>query len=229
MRILSPIILCALTRCTVLPGESSALKLPLPDAAFDVVFCQEGLQFFPDRPAALRVRIRFPPAASQQRTVPAVGFDEDLVSSFSLGKLMAPHALDVPFVFDTLDAVGITGHSPAAPAIAAAESATWAGFARTGMPDNKAIPHWRAYTAAGRATMTIDTEWRLQNDPKHEVDQDRAGVSGRPLVDIEVATRRLAGPSLRDAANRGGDGLACEIAWLSTATQRPRIVQKSYL
>ena len=30
------------------------------------------------------------------------------------GKLMAPHALDVPFVFDTLDAVGITGHSPAA-------------------------------------------------------------------------------------------------------------------
>ncbi len=30
------------------------------------------------------------------------------------GKLMAPHALDVPFVFDTLDATGITGHSPAA-------------------------------------------------------------------------------------------------------------------
>ncbi len=33
--------------------EGSALKLPLPDAAFDVVFCQQGLQFFPDRPAAL--------------------------------------------------------------------------------------------------------------------------------------------------------------------------------
>jgi para-nitrobenzyl esterase len=84
------------------------------------------------------------------------------------GKLMAPHALDVPFVFDTLDAVGTTGHSPAAPAIAAAESATWAGFARTGMPDNKAIPHWPAYTAADRATMMIDTEWRVQNDPQHE-------------------------------------------------------------
>jgi ubiquinone/menaquinone biosynthesis C-methylase UbiE len=34
--------------------EASALKMPLPDAAFDVVLCQHGLQQFPDRPAALR-------------------------------------------------------------------------------------------------------------------------------------------------------------------------------
>jgi ubiquinone/menaquinone biosynthesis C-methylase UbiE len=34
--------------------EGSVLALPFPDAAFDVVFCQLGLQFFPDRPAALR-------------------------------------------------------------------------------------------------------------------------------------------------------------------------------
>jgi ubiquinone/menaquinone biosynthesis C-methylase UbiE len=34
--------------------EGSALKLPLADEAFDVVFCQQGLQFFPDRAAALR-------------------------------------------------------------------------------------------------------------------------------------------------------------------------------
>lgn len=32
----------------------SALNLPLPDRAVDVVVCQLGLQFFPDRPAALR-------------------------------------------------------------------------------------------------------------------------------------------------------------------------------
>jgi para-nitrobenzyl esterase len=84
------------------------------------------------------------------------------------GKLMAPHALDVPFVFDTLDVVGITGHSPAAMPIAAAESATWASFARAGTPDNKAIPQWPAYTAADRATMMIDTEWQVRNDPQHE-------------------------------------------------------------
>jgi SAM-dependent methyltransferase len=34
--------------------EGSALALPYSDAAFDVVFCQLGLQYFPDRPLALR-------------------------------------------------------------------------------------------------------------------------------------------------------------------------------
>ncbi len=34
--------------------EASADKLPFPDGSFNVVYCQLGLQFFPDRPAALR-------------------------------------------------------------------------------------------------------------------------------------------------------------------------------
>lgn len=34
--------------------EASALEIPLPEAAFDVVLCQQGLQQFPDRTAALR-------------------------------------------------------------------------------------------------------------------------------------------------------------------------------
>jgi ubiquinone/menaquinone biosynthesis C-methylase UbiE len=38
--------------------EASATSMPLPDAAFDVVFCQLGLQFFPDRPAAVREMYR---------------------------------------------------------------------------------------------------------------------------------------------------------------------------
>jgi SAM-dependent methyltransferase len=33
--------------------QGDATDMPLPDEAFDVVFCQQGLQFFPDRPAAL--------------------------------------------------------------------------------------------------------------------------------------------------------------------------------
>ncbi len=33
--------------------EASALEIPLPKAAFDAVLCQQGLQQFPDRPAAL--------------------------------------------------------------------------------------------------------------------------------------------------------------------------------
>ena len=34
--------------------EASATKMPLPDSSFDVAYCQVGLQFFPDRAAALR-------------------------------------------------------------------------------------------------------------------------------------------------------------------------------
>ncbi len=34
--------------------HGSALELPFADATFDVVLCQLGLQFFPDRPLALR-------------------------------------------------------------------------------------------------------------------------------------------------------------------------------
>jgi ubiquinone/menaquinone biosynthesis C-methylase UbiE len=34
--------------------EASANKLPFPDGSFNVVYCQLGLQFFADRPSALR-------------------------------------------------------------------------------------------------------------------------------------------------------------------------------
>ena len=33
--------------------QGDATGMPLSDRAFDIVFCQQGLQFFPDRPAAL--------------------------------------------------------------------------------------------------------------------------------------------------------------------------------
>ena len=34
--------------------EASADRLPFPDGSFDIAYCQLGLQFFADRPAALR-------------------------------------------------------------------------------------------------------------------------------------------------------------------------------
>jgi SAM-dependent methyltransferase len=38
--------------------EGSALQLPWAEEAFDVAFCQQGLQFFPDRSAATREMYR---------------------------------------------------------------------------------------------------------------------------------------------------------------------------
>jgi SAM-dependent methyltransferase len=34
--------------------EGSALAMDFPDASFDAILCQQGFQFFPDKPAALR-------------------------------------------------------------------------------------------------------------------------------------------------------------------------------
>ena len=33
--------------------QADATDIPLPDGGFDIVFCQQALQFFPDRLAAL--------------------------------------------------------------------------------------------------------------------------------------------------------------------------------
>jgi ubiquinone/menaquinone biosynthesis C-methylase UbiE len=38
--------------------EGSATGMSLPNASFDVILCQQGLQFFPDRDAALREMLR---------------------------------------------------------------------------------------------------------------------------------------------------------------------------
>jgi len=80
------------------------------------------------------------------------------------GRLKAFHALDVPFVFNTIDVVGSTDRGAVAHDLARRMSATWATFARTGKPDNEAITHWPAYTQAERASLILDRECRVAND-----------------------------------------------------------------
>jgi len=82
------------------------------------------------------------------------------------GKLKAPHAMDVPFTFDTIDLTNATDRSPTAHALAATMSSVWAAFARSGVPDHPAIPHWPSYTQADRATLILDAQCRIENDPR---------------------------------------------------------------
>ena len=77
----------------------------------------------------------------------------------------AHHAMDLPFVFDTTDVPLTTKGADGAPELAAVMSASWVAFARTGKPDNAAIPAWSAYTVETRATMVFDTRCRVVNDP----------------------------------------------------------------
>jgi para-nitrobenzyl esterase len=82
------------------------------------------------------------------------------------GRMKAPHALDVPFTFDTIDLTNATDRSPTAHNLAAAMSGTWAAFARTGKPEHPAIAAWPAYDTATRATLMLDAECRIANDPR---------------------------------------------------------------
>jgi para-nitrobenzyl esterase len=84
------------------------------------------------------------------------------------GRLKSPHALDVPFTFDTLDLTNATDRSQAAHGLAATMSGAWAAFARSGRPDHPSLPAWPAYGVTDRATMILDSDCRVERDPGGE-------------------------------------------------------------
>jgi para-nitrobenzyl esterase len=99
---------------------------------------------------------------------PVYHYSLDWGSPFAGGRMGAHHAMDLPFVFDTTEVPLSTKGADGAPELAAAMSATWAAFARTGTPGNPAIPEWPAYTTDRRATMVFDTRCRAVDDPGRE-------------------------------------------------------------
>ena len=99
-----------------------------------------------------------------QRRAPVWMYSFDWETPVFDGKLKAYHALDVPFVFNTIDAVNSTDRGPVAHELSRRMSATWAAFARTGKPDNAAIPQWPEYTLAERATMVFNRECGVVKD-----------------------------------------------------------------
>jgi para-nitrobenzyl esterase len=91
------------------------------------------------------------------------------------GVLRSTHALEIPFVFDTLDQPGadqFTGDGPERAAIADAMHRAWIAFARTGDPG------WPAYEATRRPTMRFDREIQVLDDPDGEARRawDRLGA-----------------------------------------------------
>ncbi|MCC6717681.1 MAG: carboxylesterase/lipase family protein [Acetobacteraceae bacterium] len=82
------------------------------------------------------------------------------------GRLKAPHALDVPFTFDTLDLTRAHGDREDARRLSGIMAETWIAFARTGRPSHAALPDWPAFDTASRATMVLDSACRLAHDPR---------------------------------------------------------------
>lgn len=101
-----------------------------------------------------------------QRGVPVYMYRFEYYSPVREGRLKAMHCMEIPFVFDNLEAGKIyTGISPAAQRIADQMSAAWVAFARTGNPNHRGIPQWTAFNTTNRPTMVFGNETRLVNDP----------------------------------------------------------------
>jgi para-nitrobenzyl esterase len=87
--------------------------------------------------------------------------------------LRSPHTIEIPFVFNHIDA----SQSMVGPVSAqmrhleASAAGAWAALARSGDPNHSGLPHWPPYTPEKRTTMIFDTPCRIENDPTAEVRQ----------------------------------------------------------
>ena len=79
--------------------------------------------------------------------------------------LKAGHATEITLKFLSYDQAGLEGNGPTLAGAAHNMSALWASFARTGTPSAPGQPAWPAYDTTNRATMLIDAECKVVDDP----------------------------------------------------------------
>ncbi|HUN25731.1 MAG TPA: carboxylesterase family protein [Steroidobacteraceae bacterium] len=82
------------------------------------------------------------------------------------GKLRTFHTLEIPFVFDNVDAArAMTGSGADRYALAAHMSGAWTAFARSGDPSHAGLPRWAPFDLKRRATMVFNDRCELIDDP----------------------------------------------------------------
>lgn len=87
-------------------------------------------------------------------------------------ELGAPHGIDIPFPFDTIDVDGwdsFVDGPERARLLAKAVQHAWAAFGRTGDPTSPNLPTWDAFSPAGRATMILGPSPQLVHDPRSTI------------------------------------------------------------
>lgn len=88
-----------------------------------------------------------------------------------MGTVMGPaHSLEIPFVFDNLDAAGVeTMLGPTTPegrTLAARMSSAWVAFAADGVPAHPDLPAWPSYEDGDRRVMELCAQPRVVADPE---------------------------------------------------------------
>jgi para-nitrobenzyl esterase len=98
---------------------------------------------------------------------PAWVYQQDLPTTIEGGRLRAMHTSDIPLAFDNLAQPG-SPTAPSAGAQAAADvlSESFIALARRGDPNNPVTPSWPRYELNRRATLVVDAQSRLVDDPR---------------------------------------------------------------
>lgn len=79
----------------------------------------------------------------------------------------APHGIDIPLAFGTLDAErSLTGTGVGARAASVALMDAFIALARSGNPNHGGLPHWPVYNLPERPTLVIDETPQVVNDPR---------------------------------------------------------------
>lgn len=104
---------------------------------------------------------------ADQRAAPAFVYRFDWETPALGGHYRSPHGVEGPFMFNSVSHPGfiLSSDTPETRALAAKVSAAWVAFARTGNPNTPGLPNWPAYSRAQRATMILNVESRVVNDP----------------------------------------------------------------
>jgi para-nitrobenzyl esterase len=90
----------------------------------------------------------------------------------SNGVFKTPHTMEIPFMLDSWRRLPqFVGPAKPAANMAKQIAGAWVAFARTGVPDGPATPHWPAYDTTTRSVMVFDTTSKVVNDPNPEVRQ----------------------------------------------------------
>ncbi|MDZ7669487.1 MAG: carboxylesterase family protein [Gammaproteobacteria bacterium] len=104
---------------------------------------------------------------TEQGGAPAYLYLFDWDTPVDGGKWRSPHALEIGFVFDNVaNSESMAGSGEAQQRVADIMSETWIAFAKTGNPNNPAIPEWPPYDLEDRPVMVLDESPELVSDAR---------------------------------------------------------------
>ncbi len=119
-----------------------------------------------------------------QNAAPVYLYELDWHTPADDGKWKSPHSLDLALVFDNVaKSESAVGTGPEAQKVADQMSAAWLAFARSGNPNNPAIPDWPAYTAANHATMVFNVELKAMAGFRDDERKVLANLKARGAFD----------------------------------------------